>query len=201
MGQHYNVLLELLDKGLVTDGEKINRKPVQEYISDVVKKSELMELSFQSPDVIDLLDKTDKQYDDFLKSFLKKSHRHYKAILMPHNITALEDEDSVVIVENKGLLSFNLINCCSGKPMHGVDDNEINLFCVELSLMPLSNNKMFTMGVNPVYNLIGNMKKGLETNLDKDMRVRISYDAVNAATAFIEQSAYLQHLKGKHTRD
>ncbi|MFH1590031.1 MAG: hypothetical protein ABIB43_05690 [archaeon] len=200
MGRHYDTFLTVVDKYLVTNGEIINQKPIVDYLTEMAEKAVLTELTFESPSVQELMGKSDKEYEDFLLSFFKKSKQNYKAILTPHTISALEDKDSVVIVDNKDFSSFNLVSCTKGLPSQGIVNDNVGLFCAELSLKYETTNKLFAMTAKPLYNLMGTINIGFESFLDGFTKVFLSIDAVTAATSFIEQVAYLDYLNNK-TKD
>lgn len=111
MGKHFDTLVEIVKR------EELNRKPagkisdVQNYLARIVDEAALFELPIASRQIREVSGKEFEQYQDYLQDFLKLCAKYNKHLLFPFRITAIEDEDSVTILDPIQGANYRVIDC------------------------------------------------------------------------------------------
>ena len=99
-GQHYNTLVHILNKGYIKGGEKAGGlSNVGEYLHKIVEKCFLITLPIESEGIFSITDKSKNEFLDDVLDFFDLSEEYGELILTPFPITAIEDKESLVILD------------------------------------------------------------------------------------------------------
>jgi hypothetical protein len=96
MGKHFDRIIDLMKKK-----DLINDKPVRNYLEDILNRAALFDFPLNSEKLRPKMDMTEPEYIDYMRDFFETSRKYGSFFLMPFEATAIEDPDSVVIMDRK----------------------------------------------------------------------------------------------------
>lgn len=174
----------------------INGLKPQEYFLKLMKDAILLESQFLSQEIEFNSDLGDSEYDKHLNDFLNESNN--KALPLTAKITGIEDEKSVVYIENDSPTNFFLTSYQTLNPLLASDQTSNPLLTGIEGLLCVGNVEILgnvdagklPFIIDPIFYGIINNKLFVE--LEKEDEHLIEMNIKYSAVAYIEQLAFLQ---------
>jgi len=190
MGKHFDDTVELVRKHLGEDDMTLGRPytphaNTRAYLAHVLEQAALFEFPLKSNGISAALGKEGKSYWRYIDDFLDLSVQHRQTLLMPYPITAIEDPESVVIMDPAADGSFRMVTGES-------DGVSTYLSCTRIKYLD-ARGECVAMEVEPLYDRALNNKGVIQPffyGKIGGVPARHAY-ARDAAVSFIEELTYI----------
>lgn len=170
MGNHFDAVIELLNWG-IQKGEKTKLIPdVHSYLTDIVERAALFQLYSKSDEVFPKPGEN-KHFDRYIADYARLSAKHGQHLIMPFELTAIEDLNSVVFLDRKENNEYIVTKCISGKGHRADDFIEIKIgkFIIR---GPQENNKLYVQ-IEPTYKANWVNRGNGMINLEKNLSIKV----------------------------
>ncbi|MBT7903080.1 hypothetical protein HN587_04385 [Candidatus Woesearchaeota archaeon] len=139
MGVHFDRLVEIINKTEISKTESAaGINSVHEYLASLANRSALFDFPVDSRDLRPvLLGQGLEEFHVYLKDYLTLSAENGDFLVRPFKITALEDAQSVVILEPLGGKKYRFVECiCDhiGSDQRGIDELDMDPLSKALAL-------------------------------------------------------------------
>ena len=189
MGKHFDTLVELV-RNHVAEEENAYGIPIRKELVRAINNAKLFEFPFASTSIRPKTGTDDIQgYNAYLDQYFNLSKQYGVKLILPFNLTAIEDNESVVIIENKKINkkltdTFRVFVCGNyGDSSHIIGSN-VKILDNFLEDIKLDVQLFYHLGI-----LNGKRMPGvLETGIGTRSAMR---DTAQAVTTCIEELIYI----------
>lgn len=165
MGEHFDRLVDIVRS---LDDDNV------EYLTSILHQATLFDLPVHSNEIRPTCGKEEAEYHQYLKEQIEINLEHGSYVITPYPITAVEDKDSVVILEPLDTREFRVIDC---KP-EGVLVGDVN-FGRHVS------DKRIECVVNPLYAMVNGV------NVPESNFGLVGKDLIQSAISYVEEVIYI----------
>ncbi|NQU98598.1 hypothetical protein HQ533_03955 [Candidatus Woesearchaeota archaeon] len=193
MGKHYQVLMEKVNNGFFKDDVMTNGMNFHEYLCDLVNRAQLVEIPFISADLPVHLGLTKKEFFSLGNDFLELSKKNNTGILTPYKTTAIEDPQSVVIMDERDVNRF-FMTTSQYLDFGRESEDMLAISCGQISVVGCTHTGIL-MTAKPFYIHLDIDGKKQELNLR--LRAVSVQNMSESGITFIEQATYLNSYSKK----
>lgn len=194
MGLHFDTLIDMVENHIREEDssndvyDTKNRIPnIKEHLIDLVSRTTLLEFPLNAEQLLPRSGLTKKAHNQRMLDYFTFSEKLGCYFYLPFEVTAVEDDDSVVIVEHLEDIIFRVTSCRADK----IDKHEIITF--ELGTVDFQKPVQMPMyfPVLPLY--VAMIEDGIRKPGDFfDSRIRkySAKDLMTSAVSYVEQIVY-----------
>jgi hypothetical protein len=180
MGRHFDSLVDLIKKKkLIKDSD------TRTYLKDVIDRAALFDFPLLSEELRPKMDMSEPEYVSYMEDFFETSKQYGEFFLMPFETTAIEDPQSVVIMDRKKPDQY-IVTICE----HSIHTQ---------TQKPIESLQVFSLIFDdPLKNIVSQYEHMFDAAYHgrKDIGVELPYlhlceVAATGALAFMKTSAYI----------
>jgi len=191
MGKHFDALVEFASRH-IEKGELSTQfiPDVKDYLDDIVNKAALFEFPLRAEEIFPKSGKDDEEYFRYLDDYFNMSKQYGIFFVTPFPITAVEDDISVVIMDNIGdnkyLITIGMANT-SKMENRIIDSSVVTCGYVELE-PPIKEALVRGIAMTQYFGATSENKR---TYLGQKGFRGINQDMETSMAAYIEQIIYI----------
>jgi len=198
MGQHFDTLVEVVNK-CMTENEKAPGIPnVREYFRSLVKRFTLFEFPLDPKDIFPNSGKDKEEYGRYVWDYFSMSEKYDRFLITPFKCTAIEDPVSVVFLDQIGYGNYRVTLSKFNSEFGGKlkDTFCADVVCGDISVTKSEDPKRpILMDVMPLYLVrVLEGKRNASRVISPNnflMHPAASLDLSTATNSFIEEIIYL----------
>jgi hypothetical protein len=148
MGKHFDTLVELLNKGHITDSDG---PELYGYLCDAVKESAVFGFPLLSEEIRPQSSQDLLTYSHYVGEYVTLSQERGNLLLAPYPVTAVEDSTSVVLFESSGPKECIITVCEESNDNPNPELQGVHLQVGRVTLNNIDEAADFNMDVGPIY--------------------------------------------------
>ncbi len=194
MGRNFNALVELVNKHIkpseTSPFRNSNLPPARDYLDSLIRKTALFDFPLNGEDIQPNTGMEDPEYIEYLKDYFDMSAQHGSFLITPFPVTAIEDNDSVVILDNIAENHYYLTQCRIDQTAVG---ELVTVMVGDIFLSRPGERGGFQNRISNEYTaqLLNGQRVPLHTERAVLTNPRVSNDTNTATIAYVEQLAYI----------
>jgi len=194
MGKHFDTLVEFTKRHIKKAEKSLGHYDVKQRLEEVINQATLFEIPFDSRDILPISEKNNKEYQEYLCDYFDMSKKYGSFFLTPFPVTAIEDNDGVVIFRKTGYDSYFVVSAHSEMLHTDRPNNYDTLFCGNTRIQTPDRNKIaIAQFVQPHFGALA--EKGIRNprvSIErKEFFSAISHDLQRHAHSYIEENVYI----------
>lgn len=187
MGVHLELLKDIAKKRLFDNKENLRDSSLNNYISDIIDRTTIVEFDFTGPDIFKLMGMKKNEYHSFLQIFSDMSKKKGTGVITPYNPMGFEDPESLVILDE---LSANQYLLTSSQDITLLGMKTNIFFCGTSSFVRTAETGRISTLSEVLFNHT-TVNGDLLNREDFISRMKLEISMNNAMITFLEQAAYL----------
>ena len=196
MGKHFDTLVELVKKHIGpeetpwpgADGIVDNVDKVQPYLERLIQRATLFELPFGTDKIRPEMD--DAEFGRYVRDYISLSQKYRKFLLMPFELTAIENPYSVIIFDPLEQNKYLVTICQDGTALRAPSET-MTVSCGAVEVLPPDDNFRFHFSKNAFYNAIISHGKRVDRPITQAMERAVMQDLGNEVHAYITNLVYI----------
>lgn len=127
MGKHFDTLVELV-KHHIGDEEGMNLPNAKNYFVSLINRAALFEFPLNAEEIFPRTGKDRVEYHRYLRDYFEMSEQYGSTLLTPFKLTAIEDKESVVLLDHLEDNEYRVTSC--RKVIKDEDGRQINILSI-----------------------------------------------------------------------
>jgi len=192
MGRHFDRLVELLNKGHINEQDRPSTfTGFYSYLCEVVESAAVFDFPLLSQHIQPELEKDRAEYTSYLRTYLDMSQEEGTFLFTPFPVTAVEDSDSVVIFESRGLSGCRITRCMDATDREDMPGLDTMVQTGESTLHSIRDDGKYEMAATPLNVLCWNESKKYDNLLHGERLIgEATQDILTCSFAAIQQIIY-----------
>lgn len=193
MGKHFDGLVDIVKDYI--GNETIERwrelGSSKDYLSRIVRQAKLFEFPFNSKEIFPRSEKKHAEYMRYCRDYFDISEQYGRFFITPFKVTAIEDEDSVVILDHVDKNKFRVITAVFNDLTPPRKAKNIYVSCNDVTIEKPTT-KFSVSGIDePAYFV--QVESGIRCCMDLDKRTKrvLARGIHNDVVAYIQQAIYI----------
>lgn len=188
MGQHFDCLVEVVRRHISPEETASGMQKPLQYFTGLIQRAALFDFPLNAEEIFPKTGKDMPEYNRYLQDYFEMSAKYGKTLITPFRLTAIEDRDSVVVLDH---LQGNDFRVTFGRKdiLPTFPPSELQaLVCGDVTL-PQPTEAGFVFGRTSVRYLI-NLIDGVRVAEDIP-GLPLKADIFSSAVSYVEQLVYI----------
>lgn len=192
MGKHFDTLVELLKQKIQQEKVSKSLPDVRRYLTGLVERAALFEFPSTSLEIPSLVGKEGEEYVLYIDDYLEISEQHGHFLATPFDLTAIEDPESVVFLDNKQGNEYRVTICSNVQQQEHGSLDDVVVVIGDVKIHGVDSDFGFPMDVKPLYVAVWNNGKKVKGHLSVYGGIYlIGCGLVDSTLAYIQELVYI----------